>query len=41
VGGRVCVAAAGNGRGAKCSDELGRIAAETVLGRADPDLALP
>ncbi|MFN3144452.1 MAG: hypothetical protein ACE368_03920 [Paracoccaceae bacterium] len=29
---RVFVAAAGNGRGAKCSDELGRLAAACVQG---------
>lgn len=38
---RVAVAVAGCGRGAKCSDELGRLGAEAVLGRCDPDLAIP
>jgi sarcosine oxidase len=32
VGDRIAVAAAGNGRGAKCSDELGRLAALCVTG---------
>ncbi|MHC0052370.1 FAD-dependent oxidoreductase [Actibacterium sp. D379-3] len=37
---RVAVAVAGCGRGAKCSDELGRLGAEAVLGRCDPELSL-
>lgn len=37
---RVAVAVAGCGRGAKCSDELGRLGAEVVLGRDLPDWAL-
>lgn len=36
----IFVAVAGCGRGAKCSDELGRLAAEAVLGRGDPALGL-
>ncbi|WP_375688744.1 NAD(P)/FAD-dependent oxidoreductase [Pseudooceanicola sp. LIPI14-2-Ac024] len=36
---RVSVAVAGCGRGAKCSDELGRLGAEVVLGNALPDWA--
>ena len=36
---RLACAVAGNGKGAKCSDELGRIGAEAVLGRCDPALA--
>jgi sarcosine oxidase len=39
VSDRVTVAAAGCGKGAKCSDELGRLGAEAVLGRVDPALA--
>lgn len=39
VSARIAVATAGNGRGAKNSDELGRLGAEAVLGRADPALA--
>jgi len=39
VSDRVAVATAGCGRGAKCSDELGRLGAEAVLGRCDPALA--
>lgn len=38
---RLAVAVAGCGRGAKCSDELGRLGAEAVLGRGDPALGLP
>ncbi|MCH2078536.1 MAG: FAD-binding oxidoreductase [Rhodobacteraceae bacterium] len=34
-----CVATAGNGRGAKCSDELGRLGAMALLGEEDPALA--
>lgn len=37
---RVSVAVAGCGRGAKCSDELGRLGAEVVSGNALPDWAL-
>lgn len=37
---RVCVAVGGCGRGAKCSDELGRLGAEVTLGRDLPDWAL-
>ncbi len=37
---RVSVAVAGCGRGAKCSDELGRLGAEVVLGHDLPDWAL-
>ncbi|MGR3372297.1 NAD(P)/FAD-dependent oxidoreductase [Pseudooceanicola nanhaiensis] len=37
---RVCVAVAGCGRGAKNSDELGRLGAELVAGNALPDWAL-
>lgn len=33
-----CVATAGNGRGAKCSDELGRLGAAAVLKEAEPGL---
>ncbi|MBD3679802.1 MAG: FAD-dependent oxidoreductase [Rhodobacteraceae bacterium] len=40
LGPRVSVAVGGCGRGAKCSDELGRLGAEAALGRCDPDLAL-
>jgi len=36
---RLACAVAGNGKGAKCSDELGRLGAEAVLGRCDPALA--
>ncbi len=36
---RVAVATAGCGRGAKCSDELGRLGAEVILGHALPDWA--
>jgi len=36
----ISVAVAGCGRGAKCSDELGRIAAEAVVGRTDTTLSL-
>lgn len=39
VSARVTVATAGCGRAAKCSDELGRLGAEAVLGRSDPALA--
>lgn len=35
---RLTVAVGGCGAGAKCSDELGRLAAEAVLGRTDPAL---
>ena len=35
---RIGVATGGCGRGAKCSDELGRLGAETVLGNASQDL---
>ncbi|MEO0678446.1 MAG: FAD-binding oxidoreductase [Pseudomonadota bacterium] len=35
---KTAVATAGNGRGAKCSDELGRLGAEAVLGRCEPEL---
>lgn len=41
VSDRVAVASAGCGRGAKCSDELGRLGAEAMLGTCDPELALP
>lgn len=34
-----CVATAGNGRGAKCSDELGRLGAMALLGEEDASLA--
>ncbi|MEL6690438.1 MAG: FAD-binding oxidoreductase [Pseudomonadota bacterium] len=34
-----CVATAGNGRGAKCSDELGRLGAMALLGEEDPALS--
>ncbi|MEM6898141.1 MAG: hypothetical protein AAF576_12180, partial [Pseudomonadota bacterium] len=34
----VAVATAGNGRGAKCSDELGRLGAMALLGEVDPAL---
>lgn len=37
---RVSVATGGCGRGAKCSDELGRLGAEVTLGRDLPDWAL-
>jgi sarcosine oxidase len=37
---RLSVAVGGCGRGAKCSDELGRLGAELALGRALPDWAL-
>jgi sarcosine oxidase len=38
---RLCVAVAGCGKGAKCSDELGRLAADLALGGApDPRLTL-
>lgn len=37
---RIAVAVAGCGRGAKCSDELGRLGAEAALGRCEPTLAL-
>ena len=37
---RVAVAVGGNGKGAKNSDELGRLGGEAVLGRVAPDLAL-
>lgn len=37
---RACVAVGGCGRGAKCSDELGRLAAQTVTGAPDPALGL-
>lgn len=37
---RICVATAGCGRGAKCSDELGRLGAEVVMGRELPDWAM-
>ncbi|MGR3462778.1 MAG: hypothetical protein ACU0AX_01555 [Roseovarius sp.] len=33
---RIGVATAGCGRGAKCSDELGRLGAETILGHTLP-----
>jgi sarcosine oxidase len=36
---RLSVAVGGCGRGAKCSDELGRLGAELALGRALPDWA--
>ncbi|WP_101067582.1 NAD(P)/FAD-dependent oxidoreductase [Roseovarius salinarum] len=39
VGDRIAVAAGACGRGAKCSDELGRLGAEVVLGRGLPDWA--
>ncbi|RBI86306.1 N-methyl-l-tryptophan oxidase [Rhodosalinus halophilus] len=39
VSARVAVAVAGCGRGAKCSDELGRLGALAVLGEALPDWA--
>lgn len=39
VSDRVSVAVGGCGRGAKCSDELGRLGAEVVLGRDLPDWA--
>jgi len=35
---RIGVATGGCGRGAKCSDELGRLGAETLLGNASQDL---
>lgn len=37
---RLSVATAGHGKGAKCSDELGRLAAEAVMGRCDPELGV-
>ena len=39
LSGRIAVATAGCGRGAKCSDELGRLGAEAVLGlsRTNPE----
>lgn len=37
---RLSVAVGGCGRGAKCSDELGRLGAELALGRALPEWAL-
>ncbi|WP_224824850.1 FAD-binding oxidoreductase [Cognatishimia sp. MH4019] len=40
LSGRVAVAVGGNGKGAKNSDELGRLGAEAVLGDVRPDLAL-
>jgi sarcosine oxidase len=40
VGPHISVATAGNGRGAKCSDELGRLGAEVALGRDLPEWAL-
>ena len=36
---RIAVATAGCGRGAKCSDELGRLGAAALLGQAEPELA--
>lgn len=36
---RIAVATAGCGRGAKCSDELGRLGAAALLGQAAPELA--
>lgn len=39
LGARLSVAVGGCGRGAKCSDELGRLGAELALGRALPDWA--
>ncbi|MEM1235367.1 MAG: FAD-binding oxidoreductase [Pseudomonadota bacterium] len=36
---RIAVATAGNGRGAKCSDELGRLGAKALLGDMDAILA--
>ncbi|MFP4274468.1 MAG: FAD-dependent oxidoreductase [Paracoccaceae bacterium] len=39
LSGRVAVAVAGCGRGAKCSDELGRLGGLAVLGEALPDWA--
>lgn len=38
---RVSVATAGCGKGAKCSDELGRLGAELALGNELPEWALP
>lgn len=40
LSGRVAVAVGGNGKGAKNSDELGRLGGEAVLGTVDPALAL-
>ena len=40
LSGRVAVAVGGNGKGAKNSDELGRLGAEAVLGTVAPELAL-
>ncbi|MEO1139791.1 MAG: FAD-binding oxidoreductase [Pseudomonadota bacterium] len=40
VSDRISVATAGCGRGAKCSDELGRLGAEIALGRGLPDWAV-
>lgn len=37
---RVSVAVGGNGKGAKNSDELGRLGGQAVLGNVDPQLAL-
>ncbi len=37
---RVAVAVGGNGKGAKNSDELGRLGGEAVLGKVAPELAL-
>lgn len=39
LGPRIATASGGNGAGAKCSDELGRLAAELVTGGPDPLLA--
>lgn len=36
---RIAVATAGCGRGAKCSDELGRLGARALLGGPEPELA--
>lgn len=41
VSGRIGVATAGCGRGAKCSDELGRLGAAVILGEGLPDWARP
>jgi sarcosine oxidase len=41
LGNHIVVAVAGCGRGAKNSDELGRLAAEAVMGRTDPDTRVP
>jgi len=38
---RLSVAVGGCGRGAKCSDELGRLGADLALGRALPDWVVP